>query len=110
MGIDVHSFNFLRYALRMRGFGSVATLGRQSLLVSPTRLSRMLHTKERFGLFCEELLLRHFGATVVHSYDYSDFEGATHIVDMNDPITPAQRYDTVLDLGCIEHIFDVVQA
>ena len=112
MGIDVHALNFLRYVAKKREFGRVATIGRQSLLVSRSELADALgipRDETDFGLFCEALLKKHFGASSVDSYDYSDYEGATHVVDLGRPFVPERQYDTVIDCGTAEHIFDVCQ-
>lgn len=113
MGIDVHSLNFLRYVSKNRKLGRVATIGRQSLLLSSGKIARYLGIPPKntdFGMYCEKLLKEHFGATSVDSYDYSDYEAATHIVDMGKPFVPEKQYDTILDCGTCEHIFDVAQA
>jgi hypothetical protein len=112
MGIDIHALNFLRYVTKKRKLGKVATIGRQSLLMPRRELARVLGIPWKdtnLGLYCEELLQRHFGATLVDSYDYSDYEGATHVVDLGRPIATEQRYDTIIDCGTAEHIFDVSQ-
>jgi len=101
MGIDIHGLNFLRYAAKKKALGRVATIGRQSLIVPSVQPG---------GGFCEEFLAKQFSARVVDSYDYSDYEGATHIVDMNRPLVTAEEYDTVVDCGTTEHIFNVSQA
>ncbi len=92
MGIDIHALNFLRYVTKKRTLGRVATIGRQSLLVSRRELARVLGVSWKdtnLGLYSEELLKKHFGATLVDSYDYSGYEGATHIVDLGKPIVPS---------------------
>ncbi len=112
MGIDIHALNFLRYAVTKKRFDRVATIGRQSLVIAPATLSALMRLPKstRFGSFCEDLLLQHFGASAVDSYDYSDYEGATHIVDMNKPLRSDKQYDTIIDCGCVEHIYNVPQA
>jgi hypothetical protein len=50
------------------------------------------------------------GASSVASYDCSAFEGATYVADFNKPLDSGREYDTVLDFGSIEHIYDVSQA
>jgi len=101
MGIDAHALNFLRYAAKKKTLGRVATMGRQSLMTKGVQAS---------GGYCENFLMQEFGATRVDSYDYSDYESATHIVDMNRPLEMVEEYDTVVDCGTSEHIFDVSQA
>jgi hypothetical protein len=56
-------------------------------------------------MFCERLL-EGLGAVSVESFDVSDFEGATHIADLSEPYVGEKQYDTVLDLGSLEHIYD----
>ncbi|MEX2092517.1 MAG: hypothetical protein WD971_07555 [Pirellulales bacterium] len=52
------------------------------------------------------------GAKSVTSFDVSDFEGATVIHDMNEPVSPEfhGKFTAVLDGGTLEHIFNVRQA
>jgi hypothetical protein len=112
MAIDIHTLNFLKFARRKQAFGRVATIGRQELGVPKYKLKSALNLKgyTQYGPYCEELLIEHFAATVVESFDYSDFEHATHIADMNKPLVVQNRYDTVLDIGSLEHIYNIPQA
>jgi hypothetical protein len=114
MGIDVHGLNLLRYSKSFGDFGKTVTIGRQGLDVSEAQLRSAIeirsdHKKERY---IETLLLRHFGADGVDSIDNSDYEHATTVHDMNAPIPSGleQVYDTVIDGGCLEHIYNVPQA
>lgn len=114
MGIDVHALNFLRYARKFGGFESTLTIGRQVVHLRPREIRHLLGVDDVSGLtgYCEALLKTHFGASGVESVDNSNFENATVIFDMNRavPETVASRYDTVLDAGCTEHIFNAPQA
>ncbi len=110
MGIDVHSLNFLRYVARLQKFGAVATIGRQGLHITDGKLGEFFPLKHSYGPFCEQLLVDFFGATKVDSFDFSDYENATYIVDMNFPIDEFCQYDTIIDLGTLEHIYNVPQA
>jgi len=101
LGIDIHGLNFIKYASRKKPLGSVATIGRQGLMVPS------LYAKA--GPFSDEFLKEEFNAVLVDSYDYSAYEGATHIVDMNKPIVPDRQYDTIIDCGCVEHIYNAPQ-
>src|SRR5437762_12288642 len=62
---------------------------------------------ERTGGYAEEFL-KYLGAKTVHSLDNSDYEGATHVHDMNKPIPGhlKAQYSVVLDGGSLEHIFN----
>jgi len=118
MGISIHPFNFLRYALKRSGsFGKTATIGRLKLFVGNKYIKKMLNLSEivDYGEFCEKLLLTHFGSVKVDSYDYSNYEGATFTYDLNKPppsslIGPEYLYDTIIDSGTLEHIFNIPQA
>jgi hypothetical protein len=59
-----------------------------------------------------EWTLRGIGATRVGSLDASDYEGAALVHDLNQPLPEAhhEQYDTVIDGGTLEHVFDVRQA
>ena len=119
MGIGIHPFNFLRYALKRSGsFGKTATIGRQNLDPSTNQyINKMSNLAEivDYGEFCEKLLLTHFGSVKVDSYDYSDYQGATFTYDLNMPppsnlTGPEYLYDTIIDSGSLEHIFNIPQA
>jgi hypothetical protein len=112
MGINVHGFNLLKYAARKKPFGKVATIGRQALHVPPEKVRRLLglHDEVDFGPYCEELLKAHFGAVSTDSFDNSAYENATHVIDLNKPLVIGKAYDTVIDLGCLEHIYNAPQA
>jgi SAM-dependent methyltransferase len=121
MGVEYYTSRFLLQA-RARGhnFGRVLTIARQNLLISPRDVEKL---GREFGFAPEELtktqppsaltyveplfttLLK---AAEVESIDASPYEGATHLHDMNLPL-PEQfrsRYDTVLEAGSLEHIFN----
>ncbi len=119
MGLGSDAVTFLLYA-RKQGvnFARTATLGRQQLPVSSRSLLRLLRhygyevDREAVrsllsGGFAEGLL-RLLGAEVVHSFDASDYEGATIQHDLNQPLEAKHlsRYTAVIDGGTLEHIFD----
>lgn len=114
MGVDFHALNFLRHVHRHGPFGKVVTIGRQELHVNPIVLASVLGKAAvpTPSAFCENLLVERFGASVVESLDACAYEGATHIVDMGQALPPelADQYDTVIDCGTSEHIFDAPQA
>jgi len=118
MGFNNHSFNFLRYGLKRSGsFGKTATIGRHRIIMGNKYIKKMLNLSEiiDYGDYCEKLLLTNFGSVKVDSYDFSDYEGATFTHDFNKPLPsnltgPEYLYDTIIDSGSIEHIFNVPQA
>src|SRR5690606_17887488 len=53
------------------------------------------------------------GFDLVDSLDVSDFEGCTHLLDLNEPGVPQRlrgRYDALYNGGTLEHVFDVRNA
>jgi len=126
MGIDNNSLRFLAEA-KKRGvdYSRTATIGRKNyyrLMPSSVRaalvaagVSTSSNEVEDFfhsdGVYADGLL-RHLGAVPLHSVDYSPYEKASHIFDMNLP-APAEMtgaYTTVIDGGSLEHVFNFPQA
>jgi hypothetical protein len=114
MGIDIHGLNFLRYAKEKKEFGDVMTIGRQGLDVIEPIVKEIIKTNSDYKSerYCEELLNKYFGATKVESVDNSNYEGATYVHNMNEPLTHnlIDKFDTVFDGGCLEHIYNAPQA
>lgn len=114
MGIDVHVLNFLRHAKLQSSFNSTVTIGRQGIHLPQDFLDKLSKSEKKYKTddFCEEFLKSEFGSTTVDSIDNSPYEGASIIHDMNLPIAPnlLEKYDTIIDGGCLEHIFDIKQA
>jgi len=114
MGIDVHGLNFLRNTKKKRLLGDTITIGRQGLHVPERTVKALVGAAPayRHHAYCEELLTGYFGATKVDSLDNSAYEQATHIHNMNEPLPAALsgKYDTVIDGGSLEHIFNAPQA
>lgn len=125
MGIENSTLQFL-LSSRKTGvsFVRTITLGRQDLLLKPDSLKNLLQT---YG-YCSTVdevehilndadhyadpLLQRMGAQVVDSMDYSSFENATVVHDMNQPISEElkQKYSLVFDGGTLEHVFNFPQA
>lgn len=111
MGIDVHALQLLRHAQNQYGaLGKTVTLGRQVVFLTPTIAQNWTGNRDR--TYCETMLINKFGASDVDSIDNSPYEGATIIADFNEPIPEplTGHYDTVLDFGCTEHIFNIAQS
>ena len=114
MGIDVHALKFLRYARTHRNFGKSITIGRQRLYADERLVGSAISAGSDYKNdgYCEQLLVSHFCATSVDSIDNSGYENASIIHDMNLrlPSELWRVYDTVIDGGCLEHIYNVPQA
>lgn len=113
MGIGYHGLQLLRFAAKSAPIGRVATIGRQELGLDKREVCSLtgVGTGYKHEKYCDSLLLQHFGATCVDSWDYSDYEGASHIADMNKPLNDRlSAYDTVIDGGSLEHVYNAPQA
>ena len=121
MGIDGAGITFLSGAKR-RGvdFTRTLTLGRQEFFPRPGELQHVFthmgvpENPETF-LRANRFADRFFTLRGVHelvSRDYSEYEGATIIHDLNQPL-PAKWRETasvVFDGGTLEHVFNVPEA
>lgn len=130
MGIVQGTARLLIEEAMERSFhGSVLQLGRQDIKVSPSRLlaisgeagfngskvtvglSKDINRNEE-AFVPSENFFRYLGFSEVLSLDYSDYEGAEIIFNMNSKELPEHlrdRFDAVVDGGTMEHVFDVVQ-
>jgi hypothetical protein len=107
MGLNPRGLEFL-VALDLP-LGDVATLGRQEAHnLDAETTERLTGVPGPIGTFAEPILGR-IGAGSVTSIDASDYEGATIVADMNVPLDEdlRQRFDTVIDGGTLEHVFNI---
>jgi hypothetical protein len=128
MAVDYNGIKLLLWAKNLGvSFARTLTLGHQSLCFSPRQfrsalrkfgipatdqqIERCFHREPMGPLYIDELL-RFLGADEVVSLDYSNFEGATFLHDLNGPLPVAHqvRYDFVFDGGTLEHVFDFPSA
>mgnify|MGYP001267115785 CR=1 FL=1 len=114
MGLDVSSFKFLLHKSKEAEFKDTLTLGRQSCHTSLKKLKVSGWDKEYIPEYIEEICANLFGSYPnVQSIDNSSYENATIIHNMNNPINSdanKEEFDTVLDLGTLEHVFNVKQS
>lgn len=124
MGLSLQSIKFVLQAYQSGvRFGRTLTLGRQHVVASPRGIVDALKntpdlppsfdpqkvrqalekTTWRFDIVAEAM-----GATSVMACDFSDYEGAEIIHDMNNPIAPEleEGFDVVIDGGTLEHVFN----
>lgn len=121
MGIDVGSFIFLlqnKDSIK----GNVLQLGRQGMHIAWNDKDMRI-CKSVFEMFDDQTpfnsifstgphadgFFQYLGADVVDSMDYSAFEGASIVHDLNNPVPEylVDRFDFIFDGGTTEHIFDV---
>lgn len=121
MGLDTAAVMFLCGA-KASGvdFTNTATIGRQWFFPELGALERVFaalgapHNAPQFLRENEygESFFSLLGAKRVSSVDFSNFEGATYIHDMNLPLPEELRgqFTVVHDSGSLEHVFHFVQA
>jgi SAM-dependent methyltransferase len=120
MGIDIETARFL-LARRRDGvrFERCITLGRQHCFLGNKETRGLLKEfgllpKDFPNLFPEaypryaEPFWEMLGAKDLATIDASDFEGATRVHDMNQPVPAAwhEAHDVVCDIGTLEHVFN----
>ena len=118
MGISRGFTKLLLDELSINSAGkSILQLGRQGIFLTSSDLFDILKDYDRpfnHNDISDSRLddIEYFSALGfenVESCDYSDFQSATHIFDLNTP-APAElkeKYDLIVDGGTMEHIFNV---
>jgi SAM-dependent methyltransferase len=112
MGITNNCAKFLKHVgSQAVDFSTTLMLGRQQLYISPKTLANLFDKatcdKVASSRYAEPFF-EALGAKRVDSLDYSDYEEATLIYDLNKPL-PADlrsRYSVVFDGGTLEHVFN----
>lgn len=99
-------------------FGDTVTIGRQSLSVPRRELRKMvamleqeIHYEPPNDGFADKFIETFLGGRSVEAIDYSDYQQADIIHDLNLPVPGelVNKYDALIDGGSLEHIFDVKQ-
>ena len=108
MGIAFHELKFIRLIASRGALGDVLTLARQNINMPVQQLTKEFGGRLQIEdlTYCEQLLTAKLGAKSVKSVDNSDYEGATYVADLNEEISLGRQFDTILDLGTTEHVFD----
>ena len=130
MGIPRGTVRLLLDEARARPFsGSLLELGRMSIYATLGEIERwareqrtplapvadlaLSHQPELAAAGCldDRSFFRLLGCERVSSSDVSDWEGADHILDLNQPVPEELRgrFDTVFEAGTLQHLFDLPQ-
>jgi len=112
MGLTFHEYKFLEEVSKKKNFGNILTLGKQEMILTNEDRKRLNLFKKDYvnDEYIDKLLVDKFKANSVKSIDNSSFEGADIIHDMNKPIENLnEKFDTIIDFGTSEHIFNVVE-
>jgi hypothetical protein len=120
VGIDIASVKLLLCAKNTGAdFSNTLQLGRQGMHTDVRSLGQALAVSRisaDAAMIAQneysEAFFSALGATCISSLDLSDFEGATIIHDLNQPIPVglSQRFSVVHDGGTLEHVFNFPQA
>jgi hypothetical protein len=94
--------------------GRLLMIGHQSLLFHPSEAQEIRKicpgalVDYKWGEYADRFLTESLGASEVHTLDYSSYEGADLLYDLNQPI-PCElkgRFDVVIEAGSLEHVFN----
>jgi len=121
MGVDIELFERLvELSTRYQPKGRTLMLGRHTLQVQEEIQFKINRVFKQHGVelaledvlqedgYCEALMAK-LGFGQMEAMDFSDYEGATVLHDLNRPI-PAElegQFDFIFDGGTIEHVFNV---
>lgn len=97
-------------------FDRVATIGRLKLYLHRGEVQELVRAGAAGGLldryawgdWCERYLVGLLGAREIVSFDASEHEAATRVMDLNCDLPPEheQDFDLVIDGGTLEHVFN----
>jgi SAM-dependent methyltransferase len=115
MGIDKTGLEAILYSLKyVTNKKTLLTLGHQGIHIDQSTVDQIL---DEYNLLesnkCEQYadsLFLDLGFETVDSLDYSSFEGASLIHNLNTPLPADHKtFDYIFDGGTIEHIFNLPQ-
>ena len=113
MGMTFQTFDLLKKNIDEFGkLGNVLTLGRLGNQIDTKKLKLfgLENNKAFYKEYSDEILIEYLGANSVDSIDNSDFESANIIHDMNNELNDIiKKYDTIIDIGTSEHVFNINQ-
>jgi hypothetical protein len=92
----------------------IVTIGRQSLFLHPSELKKIREISPgaldeyKWGEYADRFLRESLRTKEIHALDYSSFEGADILHDLNLPIPDSlkARFDLVIEAGTLEHVFN----
>lgn len=120
MAVDFRGAELLLFSEKLGvSFSRTLTIGRQHVAIPPAghRIIEQSYgahpsLRQRGEAAFADKFFQEIGAKQIESLDFSDYQGATLLHDLNAPIPEAwhDRYDAVFDGGSLEHIFNFPQA
>jgi hypothetical protein len=119
MGLDVNALRFLVDAKKAGiDLGDTITIGRLHINVYPRKVAQLFKKHgiphQSIGenpMEFSEPCFQALGAKTISSLDASNYEGASYVHDLNQPLPEhlKERFDTVFDGGTLEHVFNFPQ-
>tara|TARA_X000000950_G_scaffold53461_1_gene63472 strand:+ start:3168 stop:4019 length:852 start_codon:yes stop_codon:yes gene_type:complete len=110
MALTFHTFKFLeKLKHENHAFGRTLSIGRLNNLIKKDEFIK-LNISFSDELYADKILFNNFNLLSLNALDYSAFEEADIVHDLNKPIINVEKqFDTVLDFGTSEHVFDISQ-
>jgi SAM-dependent methyltransferase len=117
MAITFSQAKFLLYAMQKgTSFQSLCTIGRMTSYFRPEEVKQLraisgCSSTEEFDFgraWCDGFFRDFLKAELIRSIDYSHYEGAELVHDMNQSLPPQhnETFDVVIDSGSLEHVFN----
>ena len=110
MALTFHTFKFLEKLKKNNlNFGETLTIGRLNNLLEKEDF-KLLNIQIDQNVYADELLKQHFNLLSLNALDYSSFEDADIIHDLNIPLENSNKqFNTIIDFGTSEHVFNVTE-
>jgi len=110
MALTFHTFKFLEKLKKNNlNFGETLTIGRLNNLLEKEDF-KLLNIQIDQNVYADNLLKQHFNLLSLNALDYSSFEDADIIHDLNIPLENSNKqFNTIIDFGTSEHVFNVTE-
>jgi SAM-dependent methyltransferase len=109
MGINLHAFNYLRKISKETEFKKTLTIGRQKISADKYLVNKIVNDNTINSKYIDQYLIKHFKSSSVDVLDVNDYEEANIIHNLNEniPENLEEKFDTIIDGGSLEHVFDI---
>ncbi|MDA7443196.1 class I SAM-dependent methyltransferase [Candidatus Pelagibacter ubique] len=110
MALTFHTFKFLEKLKKDNlNFGETLTIGRLNNLLEKEDF-KLLNIQIDQNVYADRLMKQYFNLFSLNALDYSSFEDADIIHDLNIPLeSPDKQFNTIIDFGTSEHVFNVTE-
>ena len=110
MALTFHTFKFLEKLKKNNlNFGETLTIGRLNNLLEKEDF-KLLNIQIDQNVYADKLLKQYFNLLSLNALDYSSFEDADIIHDLNIPLENSNKqFNTIIDFGTSEHVFNVTE-